>query len=92
MDIARDVDSSSAVADSEKRLLNLGDKQGRPIAARWITEALSASDGDYLGIVILWDTRSEADDQHRLNFVLLKGEASGEGFKIVRVVYGDPLQ
>jgi hypothetical protein len=91
-DIAADVNTSSVVSEIAKQTLDLGDKRGKPIATQWIAQALSAADGDFLGIIILWDTRTEGDDQHRLNFVLVKGQESGPAFKIERVMYGDPLQ
>jgi hypothetical protein len=51
-----------------------------------------------VGVIVLWDGRAETDDQHRLIFVLIKGEKKsdgaeedGGGFKFTRIVYGDPL-
>jgi hypothetical protein len=91
-DIAQDVNSSSLVSDFAKRSLNLGDQHARSVAMQWMAQALNAGDGEFVGIIILWDSRPETDDQHRLSFVLVKGQGDGQGFKFSRVVYGDPLQ
>jgi len=91
-DIARDVNSSTIVPDFTKRTLNLDDKRGKTTAMQWISQALNATDGELVGIIILWDSRPDTDDQHRLNFVLIKGQSDGDGFKFTRIVYGDPLQ
>jgi hypothetical protein len=91
-DIARDVNASTIIPEFTKHTLNLNDKSGRSIALEWMTQAIGASDGDLVGIIVTWDSRQETDDQHRLNFVLLKGASDGNGFKFTRIVYGDPLQ
>lgn len=91
-DIAQDVNSSSLVSDFAKRSLNLGDQHARTVAMQWMAQALNAGDGELVGIIILWDSRPETDDQHRLSFVLVKGQGDDRGFKFSRVVYGDPLQ
>jgi hypothetical protein len=91
-DVAQDVNSSSLVSDLVKRSLNLGDQHSRTIAMQWMAQALNAGDGEFVGIIVLWDSRPETEDQHRLNFVLVKGEGDGQRFKFNRVVYGDPLQ
>lgn len=92
VDVAQDVNSSSIVSDFAKRSLNLSDRHGRPVAVQWMSQALSAGDGELVGIIVLWDTRPEADDQHRLSFVLVKGQVDGQGSRFTRIVYGDPLR
>lgn len=91
-DIARDMNSSTIASDFAKKTLNLNDKQSRTVAAQWMAQSLSVSDGDLVGIIILWDSRQDIDDQHRLIFVLVRGERDGDAYKFTRVVYGDPLQ
>ena len=91
-DIAQDVNSTTLVSEFAKRSLNLGDQHARAIAMQWLAQALNAADGEFVGIIVLWDSRPETDDQHRLCFVLVKAQDDGQGFKISRVVYGDPLQ
>jgi hypothetical protein len=91
-DIAQDVNSSSLVSDFAKHSLNLGDQHSRTVAMQWMAQALNAGDGEFVGIIVLWDPRPETDDQHRLNFVLVKGQGDAQGFKFSRVAYGDPLQ
>jgi hypothetical protein len=91
-DIAQDVNSSSLVSDFAKRSLNLGDQHARAVATQWMAQALNAGDGEFVGIIVLWDSRPETDDQHRLSFVIVKGQGDAQGFKFSRVVYGDPLQ
>ncbi len=91
-DIAQDVNSSSLVSDFAKHSLNLGDQHSRTVAMQWMAQALNAGDGEFVGIIVLWDSRPETDDLHRLSFVLVKGETDGQGFKFNRIVYGDPLQ
>jgi hypothetical protein len=91
-DIAQDVNSSSLVPDLAKRSLNLGDQRARSIAMQWIAQALNGNDGELVGVIVLWDSRPEAEDQRRLSFVLVKGQWDGQGLKFTRIVYGDPLQ
>ena len=91
-DIAHDVNSSSVVPDFEKHSFNLDDKHSRTVASQLVTQALNVGDGEFVGLIVLWDTRADVDDQHRLIFVLVKGEGDGDGFRLTRVVYGDPLQ
>ena len=91
-DIAHDVDSSATVSDFDKKVLALDDKQGQTIAMQWLTQALSAQDGTLVGIVVLWDTRSDADGPRRPLFALVEGKRGADGFKLSQIVYGDPLQ
>src|SRR5580700_2378319 len=51
-DIARDVNWSTVPSEFAKKALNLNDQQGRTVAAQWVTQSLSASDGDLVGIII----------------------------------------
>jgi len=92
LDIARDVDSSSEVSDFAKKSLNLTDKSGRSIAMQWMAQSLGAVDGEFVGIIVTWDSHSNLDDEHRLEFVLVKGREDSQGFTLTRIVYGDPLQ
>ena len=91
-DIARDVNSSSEVSDFAKKSLNLTDKSGRSIAMQWMAQSLGAVDGEFVGIIVTWDSHSNLDDEHRLEFVLVKGREDSQGFTLTRIVYGDPLQ
>jgi hypothetical protein len=91
-DIAQDVNSSSLVSDFNRRALNLDDPHARAIAMRWLAEALNTVDGQLVGVIVLWDSRPQTDDQHRLNFILVEGNDDGKECKFTRIVYGDPLQ
>jgi hypothetical protein len=91
-DIARDVNSNSAVSDFDRKVLALDDKSGQTVAMQWLTQALGAQDGTLVGLVVFWDTRSDADGPHRPLFVLVVAKPEADGFKFSQIVYGDPLQ
>ena len=91
-DIAHDVNSSSAVSDFDKKTLALDEKPAQTVAMQWLTQALAAQDGALVGMIVLWDTRSDVDGPHRPLFVLIEGKKDGDGFKLSQIVYGDPLQ
>jgi hypothetical protein len=98
-DVAHDVNNSPIVSDFAKKTLNLSSasdesKRARATVGQWTIETLAAADGDLVGVIVLWDARPDTEDQHRLNFILVKGEqdsTTGE-CHFVRVAYGDPLQ
>jgi len=91
-DIAHDVDSSAQVSDFDKKVLALDDKSAQTVPMQWLAQALGAQDGTLAGIIILWDTRPDADGPHRPLFVLVQGKNGADGFKLSQIVYGDPLQ
>jgi len=91
-DIAHDVDSSAEVSDFDKKVLALDDKSAQTVAMQWLAQALGAQDGTLVGIIILWDTRPDADGPHRPLFVLVEGKKEADGFKLSQIVYGNPLQ
>ncbi len=91
-DIAHDANSSSAVSDFDKKTLALDDKSGQTVAMQWLTQALGAQDGMLIGIIVLWDTRSDVNGPHRPLFVLVEGKKGTDGNKFSQIVYGDPLQ
>ncbi|MGD0389455.1 MAG: hypothetical protein ABSC42_10925 [Tepidisphaeraceae bacterium] len=91
-DIAHDVDSSPAVSEFDKKTLALDDQPGQTVAMQWLTQTLGAQDGTLVGIIVLWDTRSDADGPHRPLFVLVVAKQAADGFKLSQIVYGDPLQ
>lgn len=91
-DIAQDVSDSESVPDSAKKGLVLDAKNGSTIALKWIAQTLGTEDGTPIGMIVLWNSRPELDNQQRPLFVLIKGEKDADGYKIAMVVYGDPLQ
>jgi hypothetical protein len=91
-DIADDVNSSAIISSYAKRSLDLDGKRDQTVVMQWMTTALTAQDGMFVGIVVMWDTRPDTDDRHRPNFILMTAEKSGDAFKLKRIVFGDPLQ
>jgi hypothetical protein len=93
VDIADDVNSSAIISGFCKRALDLDGKRDQTTVMQWMTSSLQAQDGALVGMVVMWDAKPETDDKHRLVFVLISAEKSGDGgFKVKRIVYGDPLQ
>jgi hypothetical protein len=90
-DIASDVNSCTEISDFLKKEMALEDKQSQSIVMQWLTVSLNVQDGALIGVVVLWDSRPEAEDQHRLMFILVKGKKTDAGFAMTQIVYGDPL-
>ncbi len=96
MDIAADVNASSLVTDDIKKAMTLdgpeAQKNASAVAARWVKQSLGADDGTPVGIIVFWSSNGDRSLQRRATFILMRGEATGEGFRISAIMYGDPLQ
>jgi len=90
-DIARDVNSSAMVSDFLKKTLALDDKRDQPAVLRWLAQSLGAEDNMPIAVIVLWQTGPDPDERARPNFILIKAEKDGDGFKFGQIVYGDPL-
>jgi hypothetical protein len=65
-------------------------KKASSAAAKWITQALSAADGQPVGIAVLWPAAPSATAA--ATFIIFSGQPSPDGsYKISAVVFGDPL-
>ncbi len=91
-DIARDVTSSALVSDYLRKTLALDDRRDQPVVLRWLAQTLGAQDNTPIAVIVLWQTGPDPDDQARPNFILVKGEKDGDGFKFGQIVYGNPLE
>jgi hypothetical protein len=92
-DIADDVNSSAIISGFSKRALDLDGKRDQTTVMQWMTSSLQAQDGAFVGLVVMWDSRPDVDDKHRLVFLLISAEKNSDGgFKVKRIVYGDPLE
>lgn len=90
-DIAADVETSQTVPDDAKKWLDLNDGSASAVAAKWIGQSLGADQTTPVGLLVLWNPSADRDVRHRLVFMLIKGQQTGEQFNITEVVYGDPL-
>ncbi|MGD0541146.1 MAG: hypothetical protein ABSB33_06495 [Tepidisphaeraceae bacterium] len=91
-DIARDVTSSALVSDFIKKTLAMDDQRDQAVVLRWLAQSLGAEDNMPIAVIVLWQTGPDPDDRGRPNFILIKGEKDGDGFKFGQIVYGDPLE
>jgi hypothetical protein len=95
-DVAIDVGGSSLVPDRVKNDLALDDPIERnaaaAVAVKWVQQTLHVDTDSPVGLIVLWDTHSDVDEQHRLTFLLVQGRQEADGsFRIVSIVWGDPL-
>jgi hypothetical protein len=90
-DIAADVETSQTVPDDAKKWLDLGDGIAGAVAVKWIGQSLGADETTPVGLLVLWTSSADRDVRHRLVFILIKGQQTGQQFNITEVVYGDPL-
>jgi hypothetical protein len=90
-DIARDVNSSTLISDFTKKTLAMDDKRDQAVVLRWIAQSFSTEDNMPIAVIVLWQNGPTPDDRLRPNFILIKAEKDGEGFKFGQIVYGDPL-
>ena len=92
-DVADDVNSSAIISGFAKRALDLDAKRDQTTVMQWLTSSLQAQDGALVGLVSMWDAKGDVDDKHRLVFLLILAEKTSDGgFKLRRIVYGDPLR
>jgi hypothetical protein len=90
-DIARDVNASTLVSDFTKKTLAMDDKRDQAVVLRWIAQSFGAEDNLPIAVIVLWQNGPTPDDRLRPNFILIKAEKDGDGFKFGQIVYGDPL-
>lgn len=90
-DIARDVNSSALVSEFAKKTLAMDDKRDQAVVMRWLAQSLGVEDNMPIAVIVLWQNGPDADDRFRPNFILIKAEKDGDGFKFGQIVYGDPL-
>jgi hypothetical protein len=96
-DIAADVDASPLIPDRIKSDMALEDPIARnaaaTVAVKWVEQTLHPDAGTPIGVILLWDTHNDVDDDHRLGFVLIQGKQESDGsYRIVTIVWGNPLQ
>jgi hypothetical protein len=90
-DIARDINASALVSDFTKKTLELNDKRDQAVVVRWMAQSLGMEDNTPIAVIVLWQNGPTPDDRLRPNFILIKAEKDGDGFKFGQIVYGDPL-
>ena len=100
-DIASDFSASNSIPESIRRvMIPPSDKemrQANDVATQWISQTLSVSEGQHVGVIILRGKASAtqpaeiADEGRSLIMVLIKGELNADGTpQITNVVFGDP--
>ena len=96
MDIAADVNASPLVSDEIKKAMTLegpeAQKNAAAVAARWVKQCLGTDDGTPVGVIVLWSSSGDRSLQRRATFILVRGDAVGDEFRISAIMYGDPLQ
>src|SRR4051812_23451744 len=103
-DLAGDFRDNDAIPSNIRRQMIPPDdaaaRRADVTAAQWLAQVLKIDKEQErpVAVVVLWpDTRrrNTGDLQTlppRPTFILVKGESTGEGFRISHLVYGDPLQ
>jgi hypothetical protein len=100
-DIAADFSASNSIPESIRRVMvPAGDKemrQANDVATHWISQALSVTEGQHIGVIILRGKASAtqpaetADENRSLIMVLIKGDLNSDGNpQITHLVFGDP--
>ena len=100
-DIALDFSAATSIPDDVKRVMvPSGDKemrQANDVALHWITQTLTVTEGQRVGVIILrgkpsaTQSSDPAEDTRPLLMVLFKGSLSADGnVQITHVVFGDP--
>jgi hypothetical protein len=100
-DLASDFRDNQSVPESIRRDMIPPDdeaaKRADITAGEWITRVLKLEKEQPVGVVVLWpDLQRRGPDAPsaapRPTFVLIKGQAMPDGFRITNLIYGDPLQ
>jgi hypothetical protein len=100
-DLATDFRDNPNVPESVRRDMVPPDdealKRADVTAGEWIAHVLKLDKEQPVGVVVLWpDLQRRGPDASsaapRPTFVVVKGEAMPDGFRITNLVYGDPLQ
>jgi hypothetical protein len=99
-DLAADFRDNESVSQSVRRQMvppdDAATKRADVTAAQWLRQILQPEKEQPIGVIVLWpDVRKNGGSSSATpwpTFVLVKGEATGEGFRITRLIYGDPLQ
>ena len=62
------------------------------VAIQWVQMTLHPAADTPIGVIVLWNARTDIDNDRRLNFVLIKGEKQTDGsYRITSIYWGDPL-
>jgi hypothetical protein len=100
-DLAGDFRDNESIPLSVRRQMippdDAATKRADVTAAQWLAQLLRPDPEQPVGVVVLWpDARRKAGAASsapvRPAFVLVKGEATPDGFRFSQLVYGDPLQ
>ena len=96
-DIAADVTASMLVGPRLKHDIALDDpavaNAAAAVATQWTQMTLHADVSTPIGVIVLWNTHADLDEDRRLNFILVKGQRQSDGsFRIASIYWGDPLQ
>ena len=95
-DIAADVIASTLVGPRLKHDIALDDpavaNAASAVATQWTQMTLHVDANSPIGVIVLWNSHSDLDEDRRLNFILIKGQRQTDGtFRIAAIYWGDPL-
>lgn len=94
-DLAADFKNAEAVPDDTRRRMVPADesemKRANATAVQWLTDVLKASNGEKVGVIVIWTSALPTVSAGEMTFVLVKGaEISPGEWRIGHVVYGYP--
>jgi hypothetical protein len=98
-DLAGDFRDNESIPMSVRReMIPVDDaaaKRADVTAAQWLAQILRPEKEQPVGVIVLWPDPRRKDGigstSPRPTFVLVKGEATGDGYRITQLIYGDPL-
>jgi hypothetical protein len=101
-DLAADFKGAELPETIKRKLIAADDadtRRANTTAAKWITMTLEPSEGEPVGVIVLWqpEQRDSSTDENAPPaalpmFVLVRGERTGrDSFRIRQIHYGDPL-